>query len=576
MGAVIDRAGFKQLPIGSEDFERVVSERVYVDKTALVRDIIDSAYSVTLFCRPRRFGKSLAMRMLQCFFEAPVEWGMRSIPDRSGLFAGTDVAASGERFMREQGSCPVVFLNLGSAGGATWEEAREQLALAMASEFSRHGYLLEGGALDRSERAFFERVLDGVAEDAELAASLARLSEWLQRWHGAGTVIIIDEYDHPVTSGHLRGYRDQAVDFMRNWLTGALKATTSLRLACLTGVQRVSKESIFSGLNNIVVNTSMDGEFTEGFGFTADEAQALAAYAGLPQDRLPEMHDWYDGYCFGGMDVYNPWSVLNYLKKGGAAQPYWGNTSDNAIVHELFAQAGGTTADELRELAAGRRVLEPVELATVFSDLDSPEARDGSAAFWGQLYLAGYVTTEDVALPNDDISPRELRVPNREVGWLFRREFASRVNGAVRDQRALRELRRALVEGDAERLEASLGRVLVESPSYLDLISENSYHMFMLGLLYEVPGYRFPRSNRESGDGRPDIALEPELENQGRLPAIVIEVKHGDGAPLEEQAAGALAQIEERRYGADMAGSGLLAWGVAFKGKNVACTCERP
>ena len=573
MGAVIDRTGYRRLPIGSENFEAVVSQRVYVDKTALIRELIDAAYDVTLFCRPRRFGKSLAMRMLQCYFEAPVEDGPRSIPSRAALFEGLEISRAGARYPREMGAHPVVFLNLGAVGGGTWGDTRAQLAQVVATEYLRHAYLRSSGVMTAEDKAYFARVASGSPDDAELRSSLSWLSERLCRHHGAGTVILIDEYDHPVTVGHLRGYRDEAVSFMRGWLTGALKATTSLRLACLTGVQRVSRESIFSGLNNIVVNTPMDGRFGEGFGFTASEAEELASRCGLPPRRLPQMRDWYDGYCFGGTDVYNPWSVLNYLDQGGVAQPYWGNTSDNAIVHQLFARASGREADELRALAAGEGVTEALDLSTTFSAIDDGHALADSSALWGQLYLAGYVTTDDVAVPNDAMRERRLRVPNREVAYLFRSEFVERsVREHGRDR--LRRFREALLGLDADGLSRALDAVLDESPSYLDLTSENSYHMLLLGLLYDVPGYRFPRSNRERGDGRPDVTLEPETENQDRLPAVVIEVKSEGDVPIDEQVQHALAQIERRRYGVGLSGRGLVAWGIAFRGKRALCACR--
>lgn len=572
--AIVDRTGRHRLPIGSEDFEKVVSRRVYVDKTLLIRDLLDSSLDVTLLCRPRRFGKSLAMRMLQCFFESPVEG---YVPDRSRLFDGLAIARAKESYLSERACHPVVFLSLGGVGGPTREGCWSTFARQVSAEYVRHRYVLEGAALAEVERESFERVMGQRASEAELLASLASLSDCLARHHGTDVVILIDEYDHMVTEGHLNGYRDFAIDVMRRWLTGALKATTSLFLACLTGVQRVSCESVFSGLNNVVVDTAMDLGFIEGFGFTRAEAEALARYQGLAEDKLPEMHDWYNGYNFGGVEAYNPWSVLNYLRQGGVAQPYWGNTSDNAIVHQLFQKATGESIAELQDLAAGGVVVRPLDLATVFSELDQHKGLRSDAALWGQLYLAGYVTTDDVAMPHDDMVPRRLRRPNREVGWLYRREFAERTIVAVGNYDLLLSLKDALVSGDATGLACALEHILVDSPSYLDLVSENSYHMLLLGLVYDIAGYRFPQSNRESGDGRPDIALEPELENQGLLPAIVIEVKdaHDGPAGLDALSQAALRQAEERRYGIDLAGAGRLCWGIAFSGKRASCASRR-
>lgn len=574
---VVDLAGNKALPIGNEDFAQVIRTSVFVDKSMLVRDIIESNYKVILFCRPRRFGKSLAMRMLQCYFEAPVEG---YVPDNGGAFESLAVWGSGERYRAERGAHPVVFLSLGSVGGKTWAEARGALAGQMASEYNRHSYLLESDILTAGERESYRRISAMEAGCAELEGSLSRLSDYLFRYHGAETVILIDEYDRPVTAGHLASYRAEAIEFMRSWLTDALKSTTSLRLACLTGVQRVSRESIFSGLNNVVVNTALDDEFTEGFGFTHREVASLLSLLAC-EGRADELAEWYDGYNFGGGRVYNPWSVLNYLRRG-VAQPYWGNTSDNAIVHQLFRLAGNGEAQELRELASGGTVWEPLDLATVFSRLDGDPS-----AIWSQLYLAGYLTTDDAGRANDDVTPRELRVPNREVAWLYRKEFAERSEALAGTTRRLRELHRALAGGDAAGLEACVGEILAESPSYFDLTSENSYHMLLLGLVYSVPGYRFPLSNRESGSGRPDIVLVPERENERRLSSIVIEVKRArvdigsatpakeDGAALGVLAREALNQIGVNGYVHGLAGNGALCWGVACSGKHVVCAVER-
>lgn len=583
---IVDRTGRRLLPIGSEDFAEVVTEHVYVDKTSLICDLLDSSYKVTLLCRPRRFGKSLAMRMLQCFFETPVEGAKPPIPSRKAIFESLSIWRAGERYRAQQGGHPVIFLSLGSAGGRTWDSCRAGIMGQMSDEYARHAYLLDGSLLSEEE-ARFRRVIAGTLAPGEAESSLSWLSLLLLRHHGSGTVILIDEYDHPVSAGHLSGYRDEVIGFMRSWLTAALKATTSLYRAYLTGVQRVGRESVFSGLNNVVVNTAMDTRCTEGFGFTREEAGALARYMGLPQGKLSEMHDWYDGYCFGGTAVYNPWSILNYLDLGGVAQPYWGNTSDNAIVHRLFQQADARLADDLRTLASGRRLERPLNLATVFSELDLLGGGASPSALWSQLYLTGYVTTDDIAFPNDDMMPRRLRLPNREVAWLYRREFTERTQSVIGDLDLLLRLRQALVSGDEAALARSLDELLMKSPSYFDLVSENSYHMLLLGLVCDLPGYRFPLSNRESGDGRPDIALIPELEHQDSLAAIVIEVKDARGTfpgpeglataegGLDLLAKRALAQARGRRYGADLPGRGLLLWGVTFRGKVASCKCRR-
>ena len=578
---IVDLAGRKLLPIGHEDFEEVVSRSVFIDKSLLIRDLLDSNCLVTLFCRPRRFGKSLAMRMLQCFFEAPFEPRHKL---RRSYFENLAIWDEGDFYRAEQGKYPVVYLSLGSVSGKTWEDARAGLARLMSRECTRHDYLLQSAKLGQAEKNGLERLADRSTAGAELDGSLAFLCDCLFRHYDEKTVVLIDEYDRPVTAGHLNGYRDEAIDFMRSWLTDALKATDALRLACLTGVQRVSRESIFSGLNNLQVNTALDAEYTEGFGFTAAEAKELARYLGLER-ALDEMRSWYDGYCFGGTDVYNPWSALCFLHKG-EAQPYWGNTSDNAIVHELFQRAGNGELDELRALTAGGTIAEPLNLSTVFSELDT----DPSAS-WSQLYLAGYVTTDDAGRSADNIMPRRLRVPNREVAWLFRSEFFERAQRLAGSSGRLVALHTALASGDAPGLAAALHDVLKNSLSCFDLTHENAYHTLLVGLVYTMAGYRVPLSNRESGDGRPDLVLLPEQGEESPLPAIVVAVKRlrtatedasgGDGNnnggdrpdALEALAQAALEQAQARGYAHGLPGKGALLWGVAFSGKHSACRC---
>ena len=570
-GRIIDRAGRGLFPVGVENFDLVVEEYVYVDKSLLLRELIDYKGKAVLFCRPRRFGKSLALRMLQCYFEAPVEGVPVPIPDKSGLFEGLAISDAGERYKAERAAHPVVFLSLGEARGATWEAVEAELATSMAAECMRHDYLLESPVVRDAEKAKLQRLIDGADREGDLTSSLAFLSDLLARHHGAGTVILIDEYDAPVTQGHLNGFRDEAGTFYRSWLTGALKATTSLFLGVLTGVQRVSRESIFSGLNNIIVDTALDHEFTEAFGFTDGEVVELARLCDM-DGRLDEMRDWYDGYRFGDERVFNPWSILSYLSKGGVAQPYWGNTSSNAVVHQLFTQAEGATADELAALAAGEAVSEAIDLATVFDMID----RDPQA-IWSQLYLAGYLTTDDTGEPNNTRMRRELRVPNREVGLLYRDEFADRSELFAGNRARLADFHEALKAADAPACADALRRILLDSPSALDLVRENSYHMLLVGLLYYVYGYKFPVSNREAGEGRADVLLVPEQENVGKLPGIVIEVKWGDG--LDDGGLGALSeealgQIDAKAYSHAFPPGPVLRWGVAFSGKRVAAVCS--
>ena len=561
---IVDRSGRRQLPIGIESFEDVLRGFAYVDKSLAVADLVDRR-GVTLYCRPRRFGKSTFLRMLQCFFEAPADG---YTPDRRGLFDGLAISEGDPRYMEECCVHPVIYLNLADCGASTYQQMYDQIALQMVDEYNRHYYLMDEGALRGGEVARFSRMAEGEARPAELEKSLAWLSMLLARHHGAQTVILIDEYDTPVNDAHMNGFRKEALDFYRSWLSGALKGTTSLYCAALTGVLRVSQESIFSELNNVRFDTTLDEDHAEAIGFTAEEARALAAYMGRA-DKVEEMAEWYDGYRFGDTDVYNPWSVLNYLH-GGEAQPYWTNTSRNGIVVDLIRHAGEGQTTELAELAAGGTVAKPLDLRTVFDDLAAnPEA------VWAQLYQAGYVTTRDTGRPNDDQMPRELYVPNLEVKRLYEKELLARAARLAGSEQRLRELHRAVAASDADGVRDALREVLLDSASYHDLTDEGDYHVLLLALLYSVPGYRPATSDRESGDGRCDVLLEPLPEEVSRLPAHAMELKLDRAAETDDELAAcarnvALAQAVRLEYGHGLAGNGLVRWGIAFCGKRVA------
>ena len=562
---VVDRLGIGSVPIGIESFADVVRGFVYVDKTAVIADIVDRR-GVTLFCRPRRFGKSLMLRTLQRFFEAPVEGWIEGDPT---LFEGLAITGAEERHTAQQGTHPVIYLGLNSCGGDTWEDMRASIAHMVADEYNRHAYLMDAPRVSPRDKREFERVWYGEGSPQDLERSLAKLATMLRTYHQSQVVILIDEYDKIVAEGHLHGYRDEATGFLKRWLTGALKGTVDLYLAALTGVQRVSKESIFSDLNNFRVDTALDHQYREAFGFTTDEVEALAAHLGHA-DKVGELAAWYDGYDFGGEAAYNPWSVLNYFDKGCVAQPYWTNTSSNEVVRRLIGRADEGTNARLTALAEGGAVEEPLDLSIVFGEIDSDVS-----AIWSQLYLAGYVTTHDVERPTSSKVVRWLEVPNLEVRELFQDELVDRAYDASGGRHNLRSLHDALASGDAGALAFELEQALLNSVSYYDLRSENSCHMWVLSLLYGMEGYRFPRSNREAGRGRPDVTCEPDAAHEAELPAIVVEAKFYRDATDEQlraEAAGALSdQALPKRYAHGLTGRGALLWGIAFDGhKHVA------
>lgn len=559
---VSDLAGRKRLPIGDSVFESVVGNKVYIDKSMLIADVLDSGAVATLFCRPRRFGKSLNLSMLQRFLEIPNPNDIGS-GQAERLFRGLEIwDADGGAYRRHCEAYPVVRFSFNNMKSPSWREFESDIRSNMGLEYSRHGYLSSSEALSDSDRKRFESIERGDASEGDVKSSLLFLTQMLMKHHNAPVVVLIDEYDAPVMAGYTNGYYQEIVDFLKSWLTGALKDNSALFAAVLTGVQRVTKESIFSDLNSLRVNTSLNVASDERYGFTQADVEALASYLGR-EGGVAAAKEWYDGYRFGNLEVYNPWSLLNYFDNGCAVDIYWGNTSSNSVLGDALRASDGRTFSQVLALAEPGGVVDAsLDLGVVFPDVGiRPEA------LWSMLYLSGYLTTDDVAFPGDSEYMRRLRIPNREVGRLYRKEIVDRFAEMAGNRDYLRDLHRALVAGRAEVLEAELERVLANSASFFDLVRENSYHMLMLGLLFGVPGYANPLSNRESGGGRPDIVVAPE---RAASPAIIVEMKHAkdaDEETLAALAAEALSQIAERGYAADAVSS--VRWGIAFSGKRV-------
>ena len=576
---IVDRTGRRRLPIGDDGFTSAAAASVLIDKTALIADVLDSNYKATLFCRPRRFGKTLNMTMMKAFFEAPPA----GAADPS-LFEGTEIWEMGGGAYREHfAAYPVIDLSMRTAKGDTWEQTYGALKDVLAAEFDRHAYVLESDALAAYDRDAVMGIIAGSASESDYAGSLLYLARLLRACHGRPVVLIIDEYDAPVMAGYSGpngGYYREVVTFLKRLLTGPLKdGGEVLAFACLTGVQRISKESIFSDLNNLVVSTPLSTDSDERFGFTDAEAAALIAYMGYDDPKyMVEARRWYDGYRFGAADVYNPWSVLNYVNYGCSVDVYWGNTSGNAVVGDLVRTADETTIEEIYKLLEPDGVVwASLDLGIVF-----PEMGLQGDALWSMLYLSGYLTTEDTSMPNDSQLVRPLRIPNLEVARLYRGEIIDRFLAVAGGRTRLTRLHTALVEGDAEGLRTELSRIAEASVSVFDLTSENSWHMFLLGLLFNVRGYVDPISNREYGLGRPDIRLEPDgtFADDSERPLVTIELKYMRGADegdLKRLAQEALRQIDDRRYDAGALperASSRVRWGIACCGKRVAVVAE--
>lgn len=586
-----DRSGRKRLPIGGDGFERAVEDCVVIDKTMLIADLLDSGNLVTLFCRPRRFGKTFNMSMLRAFFDVEAARRVGAIQERSAkdLFQGFAIwDARGGAYRGHCAAHPVIFLSLNTIKKRTWEEAYRAIEELVSAEYSRHAYLLESDALNDMQKAYYRRVANRKGDAADLSASLMRLASFLYEHHGKRVVLLIDEYDAPVMAGYSAepSYYGDVVGFMKGWLTGALKdAGAFLALACLTGVQRISKESVFSDLNNLSVSTPLTARFDERFGFTDSEVAALAGYLGR-SDCLGTARTWYDGYRFGTADIYNPWSVLNYFANDCAPGTYWANTSGNSVIGDALSHSDEATLADLYRIAdPGETVSARLNLEVAFPDVGSR-----GDALWGMLYLAGYVTTDETAMPDMRGIVRRLRLPNMEVAALFRDEIVDRFSIAAGGERGLDALHVGLQRGDGPVVERELARIMAGAASYYDLTGENSYHMLLLGLCFGVNGYLNPVSNREEGSGRYDIRLEPAAEGTPfanltlslplHAPLITIELKYAKDASraeLEDLAGKALEQIATRGYDGicPSAASGRVRFGVACSGKSVAVAADR-
>lgn len=571
-----DQEGIKRLPIGNDNFRALIRESVFIDKSLLIADVLNRGTAVTLYCRPRRFGKSLNLSMLQAFFEAenPSDPAWR---DPEQLFRGLEIwEAEDGRYREYAAGYPVVRISLNNAKDNTWKMALGAIRSNMAAEFDRHAYLQSSESLTEEQQELFRRISARSADDEELKSSLLLLTQLLMAHHGTPAVVLIDEYDAPVMAAATNGYYREAVDFLKGWLTGALKSNPALAFGVLTGVQRISKESIFSDLNNLIVDTSMSLASDERYGFTQAEVEALATYRGQ-EGGIELARTWYDGYRFGAVDVYNPWSTLNFFQNNCAPDLYWTNTSGNGVLGELAATSDPKTLEKLYQLLEpDGGIEEPIDTSTVFADAGLPAGE----AVWSLLYLAGYLTTDDTQLPNDNELLRRLRIPNREVQRVFSSEVIARFARQAGGRDRLRELHAALRDGDTEIVAEELEDVLLNSASHFDLLRENSYHMLMLGLMFGMRGYGDPLSNREAGRGRFDIRIQPEDPDSN--PVLILELKWArpdspEASDLPILAEAALTQARERTYASNAkpGAAGTVLWGIAFSGKTLAVSCSK-
>ena len=549
----------RPLVIGGSDFRKLRrSGAAYVDKTGFVAEALSVPDEVLLFTRPRRFGKTLNLSTLRYFLE-------RSDEDRAPLFDGLALGQHDALFTSHHGRYPVIWLTFKDVKAASFDDCLTTTRNLLRREVNRLS-----GDLDADSFAELRRALSSEAAAPDTEEALLRLSAALERRHGQGVCIFIDEYDTPIHAAVAGGYYDSAIGFFRNLLSAGLKDNPHLYRGFLTGILRVAKESLFSGLNNLLVYTATAQRFATGFGFTDDEVGELAAEQELAAE-LDNLRTWYDGYRFGGVTIYNPWSVVNYLRHPGEGfKPYWEDTSDNSLLRELLLDRAVSGYQELEELLAGRAVEATIADTVVLRDL----ARQ-PGALWTFLLHLGYLRGERVegAEPGASSDRFRLQIPNREVRRTYETVFRGWLEAGLGGGAQARRLASALLAGDAAEVERLLGTLVATVLSYHDPAGsrpERVCHAFLLGLLVTLePDYEV-RSNRKSGYGRVDIVIRPRT---GTGPGVIVELKTADHDEMDAQLDAALAQIRERRYAVELATGGadpihLVA--AVFAGKRVA------
>ena len=535
-------AGKAKLPMGIENFgEMRTGGFYYVDKTGLIKTLLENPGKINLFTRPRRFGKTLNMSMLKYFFE---------IGSANAIFDGLEISGEKELCEEYMGKFPVISITLKGATGENFEEAKVMLRRIIGKEAMRFRFLLESDRIDDTERSQYEALISTdktgtfTMSDDLLKDSLLMLSQFLQKHYGQGTVMLIDEYDVPLDKAYRAGYYDSMVELIKVLFGNAFKTNDSLKFAVLTGCLRISKESIFTGLNNFKVYTVKDVRYKEYFGFTDMEVRKMLEYYGL-SGQYDAVKEWYDGYLFGNLGIYCPWDVINYcgdLRDGSVSEPqnYWVNTSSNDIIRKFISRATASTKSEIELLINGGSIKKKIRQELTYRDLDSQADN-----LWSVLFTTGYLTQ----CAKDDNGMTSLVIPNKEIQWIFEEQIQDWFEAETKkDIQMLESFCRAFEENDTAAIEKGFMLYLRKTISIRDNsvkkdMKENFYHGILLGLFAGMDGWKV-KSNAESGDGYSDISVEIEDKDIG----IVIELKYAENAAFDNACKEALKQIHDRNY----------------------------
>ncbi|MDR3597997.1 AAA family ATPase [Clostridium sp.] len=549
---------FKPLPIGIDNFEMLITRGYYfIDKTLMIKDLLDNKAAVNLFTRPRRFGKTLNMSMLQYFFE-------NSNKDNSYLFENLNIMKAGERYTSHMGQYPVINLSLKSAKQPTFELAYISIKRRIAEEYKRHEYILENEKLLNDKERYL-KILREQGEEGDYIDSLYFLSECLEKYHEKKVIILIDEYDVPLENAFFEDFYDRMIKFIRSLFESALKTNSSLEFAVITGCLRISRESIFTGLNNLDIISILNEYYDEYFGFTQNEVSKMLKDYYL-EDKEELIKSWYNGYIFGQAQVYNPWSVVKSVKdlhknKNVLPTSYWANTSSNSIVKSLIERADNVTKKEIELLIEGKTIEKPVH-----EDVTYDEIYDSMDNLWNFMFFTGYFKKINERMDSEDNRYLELSIPNREVKYIFRTKVLKWFQDKVK-AKDLTRMYTAIINGDPKTFEDELGKLLIETISFNDAY-ENFYHGFVAGALANMHDY-IVKSNREGGTGRSDLFIKS-VSLRGI--AIVIEFKVAKNIDeLEAKAEDAIKQIETKGYDLELRSEGyknILKYGISFYQKD--------